>query len=306
MGLPVLSAIVVSWNTRDLLRSCLQSIRDTAGDLDHEVLVVDNASSDGSAEMVSREFPEARLIVNTRNVGFAGANNQAIAVAEGRYCLLLNSDAVLLPGAAASLVWYLERHPEAAAAGAQLRNPDGSFQWSYADYPSLGGELLLATKLAGLIRPAYPSYPESASQTERTADWVSGACMLVRRSAIEQVGPLDEGYFMYTEETDWCYRMRQAGWSVGYVPEAKALHWGGQSASAAPERKRSQVYRSKWRFFQKHRGRLTAGAFRRAIQAASAAKLVAWSAASLIPRRTGRERARRQVRSYVRLLVEMW
>ena len=301
-----LSVIVVSWNTRDLLRSCLRSIRDTVGELDYEVIVVDNASSDGSPEMVSREFPEAQLIVNSRNVGFAGGNNQAIVVSRGDYVLLLNSDAVLLPDAAASLVGYLERHPASAAAGAQLLNPDGSFQWSYADYPSFGGEMLLATKLAGLVRPAYPSYPESESQIERTADWVSGACMLVRRSVIEQVGLLDDGYFMYTEETDWCYRMRQAGWSVGYVPKAKVLHWGGQSASAAPERKRSQVYLSKWRFFQKHHGRLTAAAFRLAIQVASAAKLLAWSAAALIPRRARSEQARRQVRSYVRLLAEMW
>jgi N-acetylglucosaminyl-diphospho-decaprenol L-rhamnosyltransferase len=301
-----LSIVVVSWNTRDLLRSCLQSIRETAAELDHEVIVVDNASSDGSAEMVSREFPDALLIVNTRNVGFAGANNQAIVVGKGDFVLLLNSDAVLLPGAALELVRYLRRRPEAAVAGAQLLNPDRSFQWSYADFPSFGGELLLATKLAGFVRPAYPSYPESSSQAERSVDWVSGACMMVRRSAIRQVGLLDDGYFMYTEETDWCYRMRQSGWSVGYVPQARVLHWGGQSASAAPERKRSQVYRSKWRFFQKHRGRLTAAAFRGAIQAASAAKLLAWSAASLIPRRPQRDNARRQVRSYVRLMAEMW
>lgn len=301
-----LSVIVVSWNTKDLLQGCLDSIRDTVSAIEHEVIVVDNGSTDGSRELVSSEYPEVLLIANDRNLGFAGANNQAIGVSRGRLVLLLNSDAVLLPGAASQLVDFLDSHSGSAVAGAQLLNPDGTFQWSYANFPTLVGELLLATKLAKLVHGAtFPSYSEEDSQQERAVDWVMGACMLVRRSAIERVGMLDEDYFMYTEETDWCYRMVQAGWTVDYVPAAKVVHWGGKSAGRAPERRRSQIYLSKLRFFRKHRGPLTARAFRHAIQLASAAKLLVWAAASLTRERSRHERARQQVRSYARLLSEL-
>ena len=299
------SVVVVSWNTRELLRQCLQSIYTNTGELRVEVLVVDNASTDGSPELVASEFPAAVLLRNERNWGFAHANNQAIARSQGRHVLLLNSDAVLLSGALQVMTTFLDQRADVGVVGAMLLNPDRSFQWSYADFPSFRGELLLATGLSRLVCPTtYPSYPPTQSRETRAVDWVSGACLMARRAAIDAIGLLDEDYFMYTEETDWCYRMRAAGWQVYFLPRAEVVHWSGRSAANVPERKRSQLYRSKWLFLRKHRSRLVAWSFARAIRAASLAKLVGWTLRSLSTDQAARERARQHVRSYRVLLSE--
>jgi N-acetylglucosaminyl-diphospho-decaprenol L-rhamnosyltransferase len=294
-----LSIIVVSYNTRELLRTCLQSIYDTIQELRFEVFVVDNNSADGSADMVAGEYPQARVIRNHENAGFARANNQAISVSRGRHVLLLNSDAVLLPGSARAMLDTIDQQPRVAVVGAQLLNPDGSFQGSYADFPTVTGELLLATKLARFFHsPTYPNYPAEQSQRERVVDWVSGACLMARRAAIEEVGLLDEEYFMYTEETDWCYRMSRAGWQVVYQPRARVVHWVSQSSKRVPERRRSMVYRSKWLFMRKHRGRVAASVFRASLWTASALKLCLWASRSLGPGSTRRDLALQHARSY--------
>ncbi len=298
-----LSILLVSYNTRALLEVALRSISQTVRGCTFEVIVVDNASSDGSVEMVAHQFPQARLIANDDNRGFAAANNQAMQVASGRYFLLLNSDAAVHPDAVEQMVQYLDNHPEVGVVGGQLRNLDGTFQSSYADFPTLPGELLLAAKLAGLFFwPGYPSYPEERSQSERYVDWVSGAFLMARRAAVRAVGPLDETYFMYTEETDWCFRMRKGGWLVAYLPSARAVHLGGQSARRVPALRRYQIYRSKWLFFSKHRSSLEAAVFRFAILAVSYLKLFAWLLRTLEPRPAIRAWARLQVRSYEVLL----
>jgi N-acetylglucosaminyl-diphospho-decaprenol L-rhamnosyltransferase len=297
------SVIVISYNTRDLLARCLEAVAATMAAPRHEVIVVDNASRDGSAAMVAERFPNIRLLRNEHNRGFAAANNQAISIARGRHVLLLNSDAFLLPGAVERMVQAMEADASVGAVCSRLLNPDGSFQGSFADFPTLRGELLLLAGLARLVcHPAYPSYPEAASQHPRAVDWVSGACMLVRRAAIEAVGLLDEEYFMYTEEVDWCYRLHLAGWRVRYEPAARVIHWSGQSAGAAPERKRAQVYRSKWLFMRKHRGAPTAAVFRACVRLLTLSKiLVTWPwIAAPDPARRGR--ARQQLRSYGLLL----
>jgi N-acetylglucosaminyl-diphospho-decaprenol L-rhamnosyltransferase len=297
------SIAVVSYNTRDLLARCLNSIRETAADLNVETIVVDNASSDGSPEMVARDFPEAGLIRNEDNLGFAVATNQAVRISQGRYILLLNSDALLLPHAVQRMVSFMDSHPKAGVVGAQLLNPDSSFQSSYADFPDLFAELLLITRLAHAVYPrTYPSHPAAESQHERVVDWVFGACLMARRDAVEAVGLLDEDYFMYTEETDWCYRMRQSGWLVHYLPSARVIHWSGQSALKVPERKRSQLYRSKWLFMRKHRGRVTAGLFRVAVLILSSLKLMAWALTCLSSDASRRGRGLQNVRSYALLL----
>lgn len=300
------SIIVVSFNAREMLVRCLNSILTTVLGPSYEIVVVDNASKDGSPQLVASEYPQARLIDNETNLGFARANNQGIAVSSGRYILLLNSDAVLLPGTVRTMIDFMDAHQQVGVVGAQLLNPDGSFQGSYADFPSLLGELLLLSKLAHLVYPpTYPSYPAEQSREGRDVDWVSGACLMARRSAMDVVGLLDEGYFMYTEETDWCYRMRAAGWSVHYLPDAKVIHWSGQSAVSEPERKRSQLYRSKWLFMQKHSGRAAATIFYVSVRIASALKLVAWALSGFTPNRARRRRAIREVRSYALLLKEL-
>jgi N-acetylglucosaminyl-diphospho-decaprenol L-rhamnosyltransferase len=301
-----LSVIVVSFNTRALLRACLASVLPATAGLCCETIVVDNASSDGSAEMVAQTFPEVILIRNETNRGFAAANNQALAVSRGQFVLLLNSDALLLLDTVAAFLRFMAAHPRCGLVGGQLLNPDGSFQASFADFPTLLGELLLLTTLARWLRPAtFPSYPAEQSQQARAVDWVFGACMLARRAAIDQVGGLDEDYFMYTEETDWCYRLRQAGWTVNYLPTARVVHWSGQSASRVPERKRSQLYRSKWLFMAKHYRPLTALVFRQAVRLATVVKCgVAWLRVVTSQGRR-QELARQHLRSYQLVLAEL-
>lgn len=297
-----LSIIVVSWNTRDLVRRCLESIETSKGSLEVETIVVDNASTDGSAEMVVREFPCTMVIRNADNRGFAAANNQAIAVSRGRHVLLLNSDAILVPESAESMLNFLDKNPDVGAVGARLLNADGTFQASFADFPTLLSELLLLTKLSKVFcSSTYPSYPAEQSTTTRAVDWVVGACLMARRRAIDDVGQLDEDYFMYTEETDWCYRLWKRGWGVYYLSEVKIPHWSGQSSGKAPERKRSQLYRSKLLFLRKHRGRVSSEVFRFAVRGTAALSLCRALPACVI----GSQFARARARSYALLLRQI-
>jgi N-acetylglucosaminyl-diphospho-decaprenol L-rhamnosyltransferase len=250
-----LSVIVVNWDTRDLLVQCLLSVYDTTSDLESEVIVVDNASVDGSAEMVSREFPRARVIKNTENVGFARANNQAIAISQGRYLLLFNSDAIATPGSIQSLVSLGNAEPCAGVVGAQLLHPDGSFQASHTPFPTLWQEFLILTGLGRLLLGRwYPSRGPEEDKGPQVVDYVEGACMLVRREALGDVGGLDEGYFMYAEEVDWCYAMRAKHWQVWYQPAAKVIHLGGGSSRSRYPQREGDLYRSRVQFFRKHYG----------------------------------------------------
>jgi hypothetical protein len=299
-----LSVSIVSWNTRDLLQRCLESVYGTIAGLEFEVLVVDNGSTDGSPEMVRCEYPRATLLANDANVGFARANNQAIRASSGRHVLLLNSDAVLLGHAAELMVRFLDAHPEVGAVGGMLLNPDGSFQSSYADFPELLGETLLLTGLSRWLLPAtYPSYPEARSRETRPVDWVGGALLAARRQTLDDVGLLDEGYFMYSEEVDWCYRMKERGWAIYYLPEVRAIHWLGASYGRVPARRRAQLYHSKCRFLRKHRGWLQAAAYGLLVRAVSAVKLLAWLPRELSLDPASRDRARQQVASYRFLLA---
>ncbi len=300
-----LSIVVVNWNTRDLLRLCLASIYRNAADLDYEVIVVDNGSTDDSVEMVRLGFPGTIVVRNQENLGFARANNQAIRRCFGRHVLLLNSDAMLLWGSARQMVEHLDTNPRVGAVGGKLLNPDGTFQSSYADFPRLLGETLLLTGLSRwLLGSSYPSYSESRSQDRRPVDWVSGAFLMVRRGALDTVGLLDEDYFMYTEEVDWCYRIRRRGWEIHYLPEAQAVHWSGGTSQLVPERKRAQLYRSKWLFMRKHRGALEAATYRTLVRVMSTLKLLAWRAVGLGAGPGHRELAQQNVASYRSLLAE--
>jgi N-acetylglucosaminyl-diphospho-decaprenol L-rhamnosyltransferase len=296
------SILVISYNTRELLAECLKSIEASNHALSCETIVVDNASTDGSADMAAREFPGARLIRNSANRGFAAANNQALAESRGRYVLLLNSDAVLLPTTVRALSEYLDAHPRVGIVGGRVLNQDGSFQWSYADLPSLRSELLLATGLAARVWSRhFPSHPPQRSQQVRDVGWLLGACLMLRRNAIVEVGVLDEGFFMYSEETDWCCRMHKAGWVVRYLPVSTVLHHSGGSASKEPGLQRTQVYASKWRYLRKHEGRTPAAIYRWSLFGLSLAKLVFWSLAILLPGEGQRARVAR-LPSYRHLL----
>ena len=248
-----LSIIIVSWNTRDLLLECLRSIYDTAGDLDLEIIVVDNASSDGSLAAVRERFSQSRVVANSGNVGFVRANNQALSLCHGRYVLLLNSDAQVLPGSLEQTVQFMEEHPAAGVAGVRLLNPDGSFQASFTCFPTLWREFLILSGFGRwLIRPTFPSYgPEIEEGAQRIQGYVEGAYLMARREAVDRVGGMDERIFMYAEDVDWCYRFHQAGWEVWYLPQAPVVHYGGQSSKQKPGRMEAELYRSRVYFFWK-------------------------------------------------------
>jgi hypothetical protein len=254
-----LSILIVNWNARDLLLDCLRSVYRTLRGVTFEVLVVDNGSRDGSVAAVRRAYPPVRLIENEQNVGFARANNQAMRASRGRYVLLLNSDTVVRPGALSGLVRFADRHPEVGIAGSRLVNPNGSLQPSWARFPSFWSE--------ALDRNVRHRVPMAREPWAYEVDWVGGACLLARREAIEQVGLLDEGFFMYSEEADWCYRMVQHGWKVAYLETAEVIHLGGGSSRMRSDAMAVELYRSKLRFFRKHYGRIPAAALRVALAA---------------------------------------
>ncbi|MGD1992885.1 MAG: glycosyltransferase family 2 protein [Anaerolineae bacterium] len=271
---PDVSIIVVNWNTRDLLASCLESLFRTAEALPFDVWVVDNGSTDGSVEMVRRAFPRVELVVNAENEGFARASNRGIDQSEGRYVLLFNTDAQATPGAIEAMFTLAETQPRAGIVGARLLNADGSFQASHTPFPTLGQEFLMLTGLGRLLfGPSYPSRGPDVGRGPRVVDYVEGACMLVRRRAIDEVGGLDEGYFMYAEEVDWCYAMSQAGWQVWYQPAATVVHLGGGSSQHRMPQREADLYRSRVRFFRKHYGRSAARMLALQIYALTAVKL---------------------------------
>lgn len=250
-----LSIIIVNWNTRDLLARCLASVFDTATALNLEVIVVDNDSTDGSQAMLREQFPRVRLIQNYENVGFARANNQALAMSKGRYALLLNSDALLLANAIQSMLALAEAKPRAGIVGAHLLNVDGSFQASHTPFPNIWQELLMLSGVGRMLYGRwYPSRGPEEDRGPQVVDYVEGACMLVRREAFEEVGGLDEDYFIYAEEVDWCYAMREKGWQVWYQPTAKVIHLGGGSSQNRRSQREADLYRSRVRFFRKHYG----------------------------------------------------
>lgn len=249
----VLSIVIVNWNTKDLLIQCLRSIPHELREVRLEIFVVDNGSTDGSKEVVRAEFPEAILIDNPSNLGFARANNQALRLSKGDYILLLNPDTQMKEGTIETLKTFMDCHPEAGAVGAQLLNPDGSRQNSIANFPSLATELLNKSLLRLLFPARFPGKERTYSEPIEV-DSVIGACMMVRREAIEQVGLLDEEYFLFLEETDWCYRMRKAGWKIYHIPKAEVIHFQGKSAEKDKKRAKVEYYRSRYQYFRKNRG----------------------------------------------------
>jgi GT2 family glycosyltransferase len=255
------SILIVSWNTRDILLDCLRSVYAQTRNSRFEVIVVDNASSDGSADMVRRDFPQATLIVNPDNKGFAAANNQGIDIAKGRYVLLLNSDTVVLDGAVDRTIIFADAHPEAGVVGCRVLNSDRALQRSCFMFPSVTNLLIEAAYLDRLFPKSrlfgreYMTWWDAADS--RAVESITGCFMLVRREAIDRVGKLDEGYFMYCEEADWCYRFGKTGWKVVYTPEAQIIHLGGGSSSRIRLPMRLQLRSGILLFIRKHRSLLS-------------------------------------------------
>ena len=246
-----ISIIIVNWNTRYLLIECLDSVFQTLKMISFEVWVVDNGSTDGSIEAIRNRYPDINIIENHMNCGFAAANNRALKHIKGRYALLLNTDALLTNGAIKGLYDFMEATPEAGTACGQLLNPDGSKQNSFANFPSLIGLLSNETILRILFSNRFPS--KRRKYTAPIAiDSCIGACMIVRKKAMDQVGLLDERYFFFFEETDWAYRMKKAGWKSYFVPGARIFHGQGKSVGATANA-RIMFYRSRYTYLKKWR-----------------------------------------------------
>ena len=298
-----LSIIIVNWNTSDLLARCLSSLEQEAfGDVapQCEVFVVDNASTDGSRQRVRDEFLWVSLIENEKNLGFAQANNLALAQAQGEFVLLLNSDTRLLPGALQALLAFMAAHPPAGACGARLLNADGSLQPSCQPMLTPEREFWRLSFLDMLLPRATYRMASWPVDQPRQVEIIKGACLLLRRAALDQIGRLDEAYFMYTEEVDLCYRLAQAGWELWWVPQAQVIHYGGASSRQAAEAMYLQLYRSKVQFYRKFGGERRARRFKRLVRLAYWPRLAAATLVTLTTSRLANE-----TRIYRQLLAEL-
>lgn len=255
------SVIIVNWNTKKHLRVCLESLYSQTEGIEFEVIVVDNGSDDGSTEIVKNEFPEVVLIPNSENKGYAAANNQGIAIAKGRHILLLNSDTLVLDNVVDKVVKFADKHDKVAVVGCRILNPDKSLQPSCFMFPSILNLFLSSfylyhlfpnNKFFGRERLSWWDWREC-----REVDVVAGCFMLVKREAIEQVGMMDDCYFMYFEESDWCYRFKKAGWKILFTPGAEIIHLGGASTRQASSEMLLQYTKSMLLFFKKHTGKLS-------------------------------------------------
>jgi GT2 family glycosyltransferase len=254
------SIIVVAWNIKNFVYDCLRSIYEVTNGIRFEIIYVDNASKDGSVEMVKNEFPEVIIIENDENKGFSKANNQAIEISQGRYVLLLNSDTIVLENAIANTVIFADAQMDTAVVGCKVLNPDRTLQYSCFMYPSILNLILSATYLYKIF-PLSPFFGRESMtwwdfNNVREVESVRGCFLLVRRKAIEQVGMMDERYYFYGEDMDWCYRFKKAGWKVMFTPVGKIIHYGGQNSKLMARKFRWQLEGSKLIFMRLHRSKL--------------------------------------------------
>jgi N-acetylglucosaminyl-diphospho-decaprenol L-rhamnosyltransferase len=313
-----LSIVIVSFNTRQLLKECLDSVYASLAEstLVSEVAVVDNASRDGSAAMVRKHFPQVRLIANEDNRGFAAANNQALrAIGYGtgdmphppppQYVMLLNPDTLVSGGALTTLVHFMDENPRAGACGARLLHSDGSFQHSAFAFPTLSQVFLDFFPINYRLTDSHLNgrYPRRLYQAGKPfpIDHPLGAALMVRRETIAQVGPLDEQFFIYCEEIDWCLRIKGAGWSIWCVPKAQIVHHVAQSTSQFRDEMFVALWKSRYQLFEKHYSRLFQWAARSIVRLglgaqARRARAAARRGEMTESELTGRLRAYRKVR----------
>ncbi|HUR81197.1 MAG TPA: glycosyltransferase family 2 protein [Thermoanaerobaculia bacterium] len=246
------SIIVVNFNTRELLAACLQSLAEHVR-VEHDVVVIDNASADGSADMVRTRFPHVRVIAMETNRGFAASVNEGIRATSGQYVCWLNPDARLLNDGLPEVIAYLDEHPEAGVVGPQVVNPDGSMQHSSRMFPTVSAAFFNRNSLMTRFFPEnrfsrrYLGMDRDRETVHQT-DWVSGACLIHRR----ELGELDERFFLYMEDIDFCLRATRAGWKVMYHPALRVMHHIGGSSRHMPVRRVVAMHRSIWRYYAKH------------------------------------------------------
>jgi N-acetylglucosaminyl-diphospho-decaprenol L-rhamnosyltransferase len=272
--MPDLSIIIVSWNVAELLAACLDSIlasgvrvgaEGTANVLTVEIIVVDSASSDDTVEMVKNRYPQVMLLPQRENVGFTRGNNIGLQAASGRYLLLLNPDTELVGNALQKMVAYLDAHRDVGIVGPYTMNTDGSYQSTRRRFPTLRTAFFESTWFQTYAPKALMDrfyVNEAAEDATLEVDWVQGSALMARREVWTQIGGLDEGYTMYSEELDWCKRATTAGWRVIYLGSAKILHHGGKSTEQVTANKHIYFQQSKLRYFRKYHGELTAQVLR--------------------------------------------
>ncbi|MBU0580817.1 MAG: glycosyltransferase family 2 protein [Candidatus Margulisbacteria bacterium] len=251
-----LSIIIVNWNVKDLLEKCLDSIAVNPPQCNYEVFVVDNASADGSVNMIQKKFSDVKLIASDKNLGFAGGNNLALKKAQGQYLLLLNPDTEVLPGALQTYLDFFKDHPKAGAMGVKLVNFDLSLQPSCKSFPSWR-TLFWSTFFLDVLFPKSQIFGEYEMthwdhNDEREVDQPMGAALAVRREVVEKVGLMDEQFYMYFDEVDWCYRIKKAGYEIWFTPKASIIHHWGKSTAQARLNMNKHWYRSLYRFLKKH------------------------------------------------------
>jgi GT2 family glycosyltransferase len=252
-----LSHILVNYHSREPLLEVLASLPGGAAGLESETVVIDNSPGDGTAEALAAKFPAARIVANAENVGYARAVNQGLRATSGEFVLVMNPDCEVPPGAIRTLVDYLRAHPRVGIAGPRVLNPDGTLEYSARAFPD---PFTFLFNRYSLLTRLFPRNPWSRRYlmtdwdhaSVREVDWLSGACMVVRRAAVDQVGPMDEAFFMFNEDVDWCRRMKGAGWAVVYVPDATVVHHIGASRKRTANRVILERHRGMIHYFRKH------------------------------------------------------
>lgn len=267
-----MSIVLVCWNNKKYLDPCLKSLYESEINFTFDVIVVDNGSTDGSMEMLREKYPQVMIIENGGNLGLSKASNQGIEATNGEFAMLLNNDTIVNGKAFNAMVEFLKTHPEAGAVGGKLLNGDGSFQAGYARFSTLWEEFLIVTHIGAAIWPGYPSHLDT--NTVKKVGWLSSACLLCRRSVLDKVGKLDEGYFIYGDEADLQYRFSKAGQPVYYLPDITTTHFGGKSMNRWGRRK--MVYRGKLLFYKKNYGWLATTLLRIMVALATVVKLLYW------------------------------
>ena len=258
-----LSIIIVNWNVRVFLTECLKSIFSCPKGREFEVIVIDNASEDGSIKMITQQFPQVRLILNKSNKGFAKANNQGLREMGGEFALLLNPDTIVREEAIDKMVEFMKENDDVGILGPKIINPDGSSQASAFSYPTLIDDIILGFRSNLLFTGKFISHYHSRlyhlPNHPFRVDWVSGACLMIRKKTIEDIGLLDERFFLFAEDLDWCLRAKNGGWKVIYFPRACIVHYGGQSTKKNLQIKIWSFYFKRFYFAKKYRGRFSMG-----------------------------------------------
>lgn len=246
-----LSIIIVTWNAQDYLQKSLNSIYENTTGITFEVIVVDNASSDGSVEMIKSKFPFVNLIENKRNLGFGSANNQGIRISKGKYILILNPDTCTLPGTLEKMVRFMDENKNVGILGCKILESDDSISTSVRRFPTLYTEII---RLLMSKRKSLTEFMPTSFDYNKTSkvDSLSGCCLLIRKEVLERSGLFDEDFFLYAEDIDLCYRIKQAGYQIYYFPDASIIHYEGRSAAKAKFKLSVEAYRTMHQFFKKH------------------------------------------------------